>query len=198
MDRTQGVPMREVYVEGLARVVAATTGIRRFVQVSSTSVYAQTGGEWVDEAAVTQPSEESGQVVLEAEQTLRAQRPDATILRFAGIYGPGRRIGEAALKAGRTIPGDPDKWLNLIHVDDGAAAVLAALQHGGTLFNVADGQPVLRRDYYGHVASLLDREPPQFTPTGDPVNRRIDAQRMRSVLGIQPQFADYRAGLAAS
>jgi nucleoside-diphosphate-sugar epimerase len=198
LDRSQNASMRDVYVQGLARVAEATATVPRFVQVSSTSVYAQTDGSWVRETDPTEPTEESGRVVLEAEQTLQIRRPDAMILRFAGIYGPGRRIGETALKAARPIPGDPDKWLNLIHVQDGAAAVVAALDRGHGLLNIADGQPVQRRDYYAFLATLLGAAKPVFTPTGDPVNRRIDAQRMRQELGLVPHFADYRAGLADS
>src|SRR5436190_20067927 len=89
-DRSAGHSMREVYVDGLANVLSALRLCDRFLFVSSTSVYGQTNGEEVDETAATEPLEESGQIVLEAERLLRSRLPQAIILRFAGIYGPGR------------------------------------------------------------------------------------------------------------
>ena len=94
--------------------------------VSSTGVYGQCHGEEVDEESATEPVEESGRVVLEAERLLHQQLPEAVILRFAGIYGPGRLLRRQAIEAGEVLVGDPEKWLNLIHVADGAAAVHAA------------------------------------------------------------------------
>src|SRR5262249_2612869 len=104
-DRSAGVPMRTVYVDGLSNVLAALAGCAgRFVYVSSTGVYAQPGGEEVDETAATQPSEgSSGAVVCEAESLLRVRRP-AVVLRFAGIYGPGRLIRAREVRAGEPIP----------------------------------------------------------------------------------------------
>ena len=151
LDRTAGVDMRTVYVDGLANVLTALAGKRnptagggRFVYVSSTGVYAQSDGREVDENAATEPAAESGRVVLDAERLLHQRRPDAIILRFAGIYGPGRLIREKAVRSGEPLSGDPDQWLNLIHVEDGAAAVLAALERGrpGAVYNVCDDRPV--------------------------------------------------------
>ncbi len=84
--------------------------------------------------------------MLEAERRLRERRPTAITLRFAGIYGPGRLIGAGKLKAGEAIAGDAAKWLNLIQVEDGASAVLAAGERGrpGGVYNVCDDHPVRR------------------------------------------------------
>src|SRR6516165_10134582 len=76
LDRASGRSMREVYVGGLANVLARLPAPRRFVYVSSTSVYGQRDGEAVDEAAATEPGEESGRVVLEAEAVVRSHLPD--------------------------------------------------------------------------------------------------------------------------
>src|SRR5262245_57162288 len=140
LDRSTGVEMRRLYVEGLANVLAAVGPDARFVYVSSSGVYGQTGGEEVDETAATDPPDESGRVVLEAERLLRERRPGALVLRFAGIYGPGRLLRAQALKAGEPVVGDPGRWLNLIHVEDGVTAVVAAEGEGeeGEVVNVAD------------------------------------------------------------
>lgn len=206
LDRAAGVDMHTVYVDGLANMLAALDGGRgRFIYVSSTGVYAQCGGEEVDETAETEPAAESGRVVLDAERLLRAERPDAVVLRFAGIYGPGRLIREKAVRAGEALSGDPDQWLNLIHVEDGAAAVTAAAERGrpGAVYNVSDGRPVRRRDFYTRMAEVLRAPPPWFVPPAegaavDPVNRRIVSRRMREELGVTPRYPSYEEGLAAS
>jgi nucleoside-diphosphate-sugar epimerase len=198
-DRAAGRPMREVYVQGLANVLATAAPPAHIIYASSTSVYGQTTGEWVDEDAITAPTEASGVIVHEAEQTLRGRRPDAVILRFAGLYGPGRVLRRAALLAGEPFAADPDKFLNLIHIADAAEAVRRAESaEAGTTFNVADGVPVTRRDFYTATAECLGAPPAAFTGgAGAPEpNRRVDAGRIRRVLGFRPQFADYRAGLA--
>jgi nucleoside-diphosphate-sugar epimerase len=202
MDRSAGRNMREVYVQGLASVLRALPPGGRFLYVSSTGVYGQTGGEWVTEADATEPREESGAVVLEAERTLFALRPDAVILRFAGIYGPGRLLRRDALLQGAPLTSDAEKWLNLIHVDDGVRAVLAAETRAkpGAIYNVADDTPMSRRDFYTHLAQLLQAPPAQFAPTPAPVekpeaNRRIRNERAKAELGFAPDFPSYREGL---
>jgi nucleoside-diphosphate-sugar epimerase len=190
--------MQDVYVTGLANVLATLPTPRSFVYVSSTSVYGQTDGSTVTESSPTEPVEESGQVVLAAEGVLRARLPTATILRFAGIYGPGRILRKADLLNGKPLLGDAEKWLNLIHVDDGAAAVLAAAGHPGETFNVSDDKPVSRRAFYSHAAELLNAPPARFEPgpsTRGDTNRRIDNANGKRVLGWSPRFRDYRAGL---
>ena len=92
-DRAAGKTLNEVYVAGLRHVLEALpAGTRRIFYISSTGVYAQSGGEWVDEESACEPLRESGCVCLEAEQLLRKHRlgQRSIILRLAGIYGPGR------------------------------------------------------------------------------------------------------------
>jgi nucleoside-diphosphate-sugar epimerase len=201
LDRSAGRPMREVYVGGLANVLDTLPPCDRFVYVSSTSVYAQTSGEWVDETSPTEPAEESGRVVLEAEGLLRARRPDAIVLRFAGIYGPNRLLRQQPLLKGEPLVGDADKWLNLIHVSDGADAVLAAEARGvpGETYNIADDAPVSRRDFYTELARLLNAPEAKFDPRPEPgaANRRVRNARAKAT-GWAPQFPSYREGLAAA
>src|SRR5207247_9149681 len=121
LDRNAGRSMREVYVEGLANVLPALPGVERFLYVSSTGVYGQCRGEEVDETAATEPAEESGRVVLEAESLLRSRLPTAVVLRFAGIYGPGRLLRQQAILAGQPVVAHGARWLNLIHVGDVAS-----------------------------------------------------------------------------
>jgi nucleoside-diphosphate-sugar epimerase len=199
--------MRQVYVEGLRNVLDRLPPPACFLYVSSTSVYGQTGGEEVDENAATEPLDESGRVVLAAEALLRSRCANAVVLRLAGIYGPGRLLRQQALQAGQPLTTDPDKWLNLIHVEDGATAVAAAEQRGtpGSVYNICDGQPVQRREFYRELARQLRCPVPQFiAPSGDvPVagrelaNRRICNRKMSTELGVILKYPSYREGLAS-
>jgi nucleoside-diphosphate-sugar epimerase len=193
--------MRQVYVNGLANVLKMLPRSNRLIYVSSASVYGQTDGGEVDETAPAEPLDESGRIVLEAENLLRRERADAMILRFAGIYGPGRLLRrQAALEAREPIAANPNAWLNLIHVDDGAAAILAAEQRGiaGEIYNVSDGHPVRRGDFYRELARLLSAPPPTFAPAQDQANRRIVSRRVREELGVMMRYPSFVAGLAAS
>lgn len=193
--------MHEVYVTGLANVLAALPACTRFIYISSTSVYGQSDGSWVDERSATEPTEESGKVVLEAERLLRAKKPDAIILRSAGLYGPNRLLRKQPVLKGEPLVGDADKWLNLVHVSDAAKAVLLAEEKAapGETCNVADGTPVSRRDFYTHLAELLTAPAAKFEHRAEPgaPNRRIDPAKFRA-LGWVPQYPSYRDGLTAA
>jgi nucleoside-diphosphate-sugar epimerase len=95
-----------------------------------------------------------------------------------------------------------DQWLNLIHVDDGVEAVLAAEARGvpGQTYNVADDTPVTRRDFYTHLAGLLGAPAPVFVDHDDPksANRRISNAQAKAELGWSLRLASYREGLPSS
>jgi nucleoside-diphosphate-sugar epimerase len=200
--------MRGVYVDGLANVLARLPKPKRFIYVSSSSVYGQTDGGWVDETAPTEPTEDSGRIVLEAEGVLRARMPGAIVLRFAGIYGPGRLLRRQAIEKGEPIVAAADKWLNLIQVEDGARVILNAEQHGapGRVYNVCDDHPVRRRYFYATLARLLGAPEPSFvapppdqpTPPHEKANRRLNNRRMKEELHAVLRYPDYYGGLAAA
>ena len=99
---------RTAYVDGLRHLLAALDGhpIRRIVFASSTGVYAQSHGEWVDEESPAEPTHFSGKRLLEGERLLALARFPATVVRFAGIYGPGRaRLVERVRRGEAVVPG---------------------------------------------------------------------------------------------
>ncbi|WP_422929967.1 SDR family oxidoreductase [Singulisphaera sp. PoT] len=209
-DRKAGASMRSVYVDGLRAFLDARVGrYERLVYASSTGVYGQSDGSWVTEDSPAEPTHESGQVCLDAEKLIRAQADashSAVVLRFAGLYGPGRIVRRAALCGGEPIAGDPEKFLNLVHIDDAAQAVVAALdaQQPEACYLVCDDRPVHRGEYYGLAASLLDAPPPRFeTPAPgspearrDASNKRISNRRLRQGLGVDLIYPDITTGLA--
>jgi len=214
-DRTAGSSMQSVHVDGLQNVLdRLTSETIRFVYASSTGVYGQIDGEWVDEESPASPTHESGRICLEAEGRVRAWAEarggaaSAIVLRFAGLYGPERVVRRAIVERGEPIPGDPAKFLNLIHIEDAARAAVAALQtaRGEPLYLVADDRPVTRREYYSSIARLLGAPEPRFElprpgsaeAQRDATNKRISNRRMRSLLGVELLHQDIASGLPSA
>jgi nucleoside-diphosphate-sugar epimerase len=212
-DRGAGVSMRAVYVDGLRNVLARLAGrAGRLVYASSTGVYGRGLGEWVDEDSPTVPAHESGRVVLDAEKLLCVEGDEpgipAVILRYSGLYGPGRILRRASLERGEPIVGDPDRPLNLVHVDDAAAAAVAALDRGrpGRVYLVSDDRPLPRRAYYTLAATLLGAPAPRFEAPapGSPEalreesSKRVSNRRMHEELGVPLAHPDITTGLPAS
>jgi nucleoside-diphosphate-sugar epimerase len=216
-DRAAGASMWNVYVNGLQNVLKRlnrTGVVERFVQASSTSVYGQTGGEWVDEESPARPLFQSGKIVLEAEECVRAWASDrgaplsAIVIRYAGLYGPDRLVRLGLVKAGEPIPGDPDKLLNLIHIDDAAQVAVAALAAlaAEPVYLACDDRPVTRREYYAHVATLVGAPAPRFEPpqpgsleeARDATSKRIANRRIKVGLGVDLIYPDISTGLPAA
>jgi len=202
-DRGHGVSQRDVHVVGLTRLLAAVSGSPRVILSSSTGVWGDEGGGVVNEATPTNPSREAGHVLVEAEAVLRTRpRGTGVALRFAGLYGPGRLPRLDDLRAGRPIAADPDSWLNLIHVDDAAAVVHAVAAAAATqpLYVVSDGKPVLRRDWYGHLAAVTGSPTPTWDrsmPRARGADKRVDPGLLFRDLQITLAHPDSLRGIEA-
>jgi nucleoside-diphosphate-sugar epimerase len=190
---------RRVYVDG-ARALAETFPEARLLFTSSTSVYAQTSGEWVDETGPAEPDRETGRVLLEAEALARAA--GGCVLRLAGLYGPGRSVLLRKMREGSAaLEKDGTRWINQIHRDDAARALLAVAQSGapGTIYNVVDDTPATQRKVYQWIADFLGCALPPPGPAD--LNRkrgwtskRVSNARLRA-LGWAPEFPSYCAAL---
>ncbi|QHF00911.1 MULTISPECIES: SDR family oxidoreductase [Pseudomonas syringae group] len=198
---------RKAYVDGLRHVLSwlSTQGQRpkRLFFVSSSGVYGQQQGEWVDETSATEPAGFSGTVMLEAEQLALNSGLPATAVRLTGIYGPGRADLSNRVRQGHSVRIDPPVYANRIHADD-AAGLLAHLLE-------ADDQGVALDDCYLGVdddpAALADvvswiREYLGVTEWSDEVSvQRVGSKRCSNAraraLGWTPMYPDYKAGYAA-
>jgi nucleoside-diphosphate-sugar epimerase len=207
-DRAAGHSIEDVYVAGLRNVLdALPEQTARIVYISSTGVYGQNDGSWVDEDSPCEPDRNGGRACLAAEQLLagHARGARATILRLAGIYGPSRVPRIADLRAGQPILGSSEGYLNLIHVDDAAVVVQKAADRDGELrtFTVSDGQPVLRREYFEYLAQLGGAPRPTFedeTATSakrarGTTSKRVSNRRIMQELGVTFRYPSYREGL---
>jgi len=203
LDRKSGRSQQEVYVDGLGSVLSALSASRpRIIYISSTSVYGQSAGEWVDEASECNPISPGGKVCLAAEELLRREAPEAQILRLAGIYGPGRLIARIdQLRSGSPLSGNPEAWLNLIHVEDAVSTVIAADRRGpaGSTWLVSDDRPSLRREYYDLLAWLVGAPAPRFADSASPadreLNKRCRNRRLREALHVELRFPSIALGL---
>jgi len=193
------------YVKGLKHILALLTQAheapKRIFFVSSTSVYPHHDGAWVNEDTELEPTAFAGRKMLEAEhQVLSADFP-ATVVRFSGIYGPGRtRLINQAKKGAHCDP-EPDVWTNRIHRDDcvGVLRFLIEEDSKGTplspIYLASDPQPsplyeVLEwlKDRIGDVEP--DHDVPEVTRRG---SKRCDSSRLQS-LGYNFKYTDYQQG----
>jgi nucleoside-diphosphate-sugar epimerase len=215
-DRSAGPDIRTVYAQGLANVLAAMPStVKRVIYISTTGVYGAAAGDWVDEQTQSDPQRDGGKASLAAEEVLRNHPigKNSIILRLAGIYGPNRVPYIDKLRAGEPLAVPSEGWLNLIHVDDVAAIVMAvdrwastqSITDGPAVLCVSDGNPVVRGEYYREVARLISAAEPTFAePDADSpaaararADKRISNRKLVDTIHPTFQFPDYRAGLAA-
>jgi nucleoside-diphosphate-sugar epimerase len=200
--------MREVCVGGLKNVLnALPASTKRVIYISTTGVYGQDDGSWINEDSPCQPSRESGRVFLEAEEALQTHAfgQQTIILRLAGIYGPGRIPSAEDLRVGKAIQASANAYLNLIHVDDAAQIVVAVEAHAKPprTYLVADGHPVVRREFYSEVSHIFRTPPLLFeAPTAGVARRgntskRVSNARLLSEVSVEFKYRTYREGLSA-
>lgn len=186
----------------------------RAVYMSTTGVYGDNDGAWVDEDTPASPASARGRRRLDAEAAFLCWGTErgvaVVILRVSGIYGPGRLPVEAVRRGAPVVREDEAPWTNRIHADDLAAVCVAAMERGRdrAVYDVADGSPGTITQYYNAVADLLGLPRPpavsmeQARRTMSPgmlsylsQSRRIGARRMREELGVTLRYPDLAAGL---
>ncbi len=195
---------RAVYREGLERLVLAVAApsLQRVLFVSSTAVYGAHGAQWIDEDTPTAPKSFNGRVLLETEQWLYKQNTqfETLSLRLSGIYGPGRSYLLERLRTGQaTAPMTESHWVNRIHIEDAAAAVvhLMNLPNPKPIYLVTDSTPLPMRVLYDALAKLVGGPTP---PAGDAPasigSKRLSNARLRDS-GFTLKWPDSREGHAA-
>ena len=205
-DRSSVNSIEEVYVDGLANVLdSLPNSVKRFIYISSTGVYGQSDGEWIDEDSLCLPTRAGGKACLAAEKIIQSSKfqNQAIILRLAGIYGPGRVPRLARMKSGDPFEYHSDGYLNLIHVDDAASIVVASERlDPPNLFVVSDGNPVSRRTFYEYAAQIVGISPKfvELESGSGRETRSIGSKRCRTdklVAHLNPAFKypSYREGL---
>jgi nucleoside-diphosphate-sugar epimerase len=190
---------------------AAAVGAQAFVFTSSTGVYRQDDGRIVDEESVVGGAPTADAILGGERAVLNSGFAKARVLRFGGLYGPGRHHLVDQLRRGEhVIGGRVDHYINYLHRDDAASALLAALvagPDGARVYNVGDGCPVTKEALARWIAKRLGQPAPVFDPSapaGPRVakggrtqpSRIVATGRIRAELGWKPALADVFAGLA--
>ena len=213
-DQTNDDAYRRAYVDGVRNLLAAPS-LRshppaHFLLVSSTAVYAQNDGEWVDERSPAAADHFRARRLLEGEALVRAAAPGAVVVRLAGIYGPGRTRLVDMVRAGRaTCPAGPPRYANRIHRDDAAGALAHLLRlpaaGGGAsptpLYLAVDDSPVDLREVLIWLAQATGAPPPRTVSSPDAASlerssKRCSNARLRST-GYRFRFPTYREGYGA-
>ncbi|MGC3874464.1 NAD-dependent epimerase/dehydratase family protein [Halomonas sp. GXIMD04776] len=206
-DRFDEQAYQAAYRDGLRAVLAEldqrTHKPARMFFVSSTSVYAQQDGEAVDENTLTQPTGFAGQLMREAEQTLIAHDLPGTVVRFSGIYGPGRDRLIQQVREGRIAAATPPMYSNRIHRDD-CAGVLSHLiaktlndEPLDELYLASDCEPVPLHEVMAWLAKRLEVETHEViqSPLRRRSSKRCDNSRLRET-GYEFRYPTFREGYA--
>ena len=188
-------------VQALVRQWHQSAAPGLIIFVSSTSVYHQRDGQWVDEDSLTQPTGFSGKRLLEAEQCLLSSGLPACVVRFAGIYGPGRDMLIRQVEAGKGGNGD---FSNRIHADDCAGVIAFLLQQhwaGEALAPIylgCDSTPAKGSEVRQWLAGKLGKDPRELQSSDSHRggNKRCSNRRLLSA-GYELQYPGYRDGYSA-
>ena len=174
--------------------------------LSSTGVYGDTGGAWVDESAPIGQGRRTARA--EADLAWQALRPDMHVFRLPGIYGPGRSALDR-VREGKAHRIDlPHQIFSRIHADDIVGAVMASFAGAPGVYNIADDLPASQNAVIEYACDLLGQpwpplrtlEEAQLSPMAlgfYAENRRISNGKAKRVLGWVPTYSDYKQGLSA-
>ena len=186
------------------------------VLISTTGVYGDHGGAWVDESATLKPGSDRARRRLDAENVLRAwgreHRVAVVVLRVAGIYSPDR-LPEARIRSGVPVVHEAEcPYTNRIHADDLVEVCVAAVERGkpDEIYNVSDGTPGTMTEYFNAVADALGvPRPPtismqtakhQLSPgmlSYLSESRRLDNRKMLEEFGVRLKYPNLTSGLSA-
>jgi len=200
---------RSTYLDGIGNLLRALgeqgERPRRVFFTSSTSVYAQKRGEWVDEESVTAPTRFSGDILLLSERLLLASSFPATVLRLGGIYGPGRTSLIERVRGGTALrrPGPPH-YTNRIHRYDAAGALRHLMTRASepeNLYLGVDGEPADESEVLCWLADRLGRPYPPEGETSSAARRGTGSKRCRNArllaTGYRFRYPSYRGGYEA-
>ena len=204
-------------LRALLHAIPADAAPEKIVYISTTGVYGDSHGDWVDEESPVNPQAARSRRRLDAETALRAwgteHKVPVVILRVPGIYGDGR-LPLDAVRAQRPVLDEGESgYTNRIHADDLARVCLAAAERGRAdrIYNVSDGNPGSMTSYFNTLADTLGVARPPVVSRAEAQkifsagmlsylneSRRISNRRMLEELGVELLYPTLEAGLAAS
>ena len=189
------------YVNGLRNLLHRAMPQKRLLLVSSSGVYGQSCGEWIDESSVTEPARFSGKILLQSEQLAYSLCDSVTVVRFSGIYGPGRLRNIRRVQEGQEIIEQPPQFTNRIHRDDCVAVLkfLIEMDVSGKelepLYLASDDASVPEHEVMDYIADTLDlpRLPRKAASVALGRNKRCNNHKLKD-FGFQFRYPTYREG----
>jgi nucleoside-diphosphate-sugar epimerase len=191
----------QIHQTGLDLALKYSSPESKFIYTSSTSVYGQSHGELVDEDSPTQPSSETGKILVEAEK--KVLRHGGVVLRLSGIYGPGRgvlfqKMMEGTATIDQVFKGE--NWINQIHLTDilGAIDFIDQREWKSDVYNVTDDEPVKKIDFFKWISATFDKQMPPFTDEKGVkkrglTNKRVSNEKLR-IEGWKMIYPTYKTG----
>jgi len=195
---------RDIYESGLNNLLnkfSQAGSNPHWIFVSSTSVYGQSQGEWVDENSITQPTNATSQFIRRAEQKLMEREVDNIVIRFSGIYGPGREYLLRMAMQTPAIQQNPPYYTNRIHEQDcvGVLAFLLERRLTGIVLDqcylASDDDPAPMWEVMSWLAEQMNCQPPTVKVNDNHyvMNKRCNNQRLKA-LGYQFRYPCYKDG----
>lgn len=195
---------RALFHDGLYNLLdhfAHARTVPRVFMVSSTSVYGQQTGEWIDETSPTDPESATARWLVAAEKLLWQCDASHCVVRFSGIYGPGRNWLLRKAASDEAIQRSPPTYTNRIHVEDCVGVLLFLLEHyrlGKPLqacYLASDDTPAPLWEVMGWLKGRMGLLPPQALPydAGATQNKRCSNARLKA-LGYQFLYPGYESG----
>ncbi|PHR20504.1 MAG: NAD(P)-dependent oxidoreductase [Sphingopyxis sp.] len=174
--------------------------------LSSTGVYGDADGAWVDESAPIGSGRRKAR--SKADQSWQDLRSDMHVFRLPGIYGPGRSPLDRVREGKSSRIDMPGQVFSRIHADDIVSAVIASFDGPPGAYNISDDLPAPQHEIVAHSARLLDIDVPPLQSLEEAnlsqaalgfyeENRRVANGKAKRLLGWEPQYPDYKAGLQA-
>lgn len=204
----------DLHTRRLVAAFARAGDPRRVVYISTTGVYGDCGGAWVDETWPACPNVDRSRRRWDAEQVLtrwsQASGGELVVLRVAGIYGPGRLPLERIRQGVPLVRQEESPFSNRIHVDDLVSALIAAMERGlpGTVYNACDGHPSTMTEYFLAIAEAAGLPPPPLIAMDAAAgqlseamlsylaeSRRLCNRRLTEELGVGLRYPTLAEGL---
>ncbi len=202
----------------LQALMLSNNQLQQIIYLSTTGIYGDCAGEWVDESAIPRPQTQQSHNRLKAEQQwidfAQQHKCHLDIMRLAGIYGPGRSVIDRIKSGQAQCIIKKNQVFNRIHVQDIAGVLAAVCRYrpahysAPEVFNLADDLPAAGQDVIRYAAHCLRLAPPPDIRLEDAVlspmglsfyseNKRVNNQKIKQILGYTLRYPDYKVGLDA-
>lgn len=191
---------RNLYIEGMKNFLFSQKSRSKpflMVHLSSTGVYGDRQGNWVDEKEAPLPDNEKGKILLESEEISLNSSYASLVLRLAGIYGPDRNRIQA-VRQQKIQPAEMDQYMNMIHVDDIPEAVHLLFKEGKEkkVYLGTDEEPVKQSEFYAWLLPRLSLEVPKKVIWKGLRGKRCSNRGLKE-LGFQWKYPSFREGYAS-